>query len=99
MMHTAKELFLALFSHSYKIKRGVERGGGLGLGLGSELGMRLILLHAEERAETIDYDTIEAMNLLSPELLAFLNADDADQEALPAPSKQPKLEPLCDATN
>ena len=42
---------------------------------------------------------IEAMNLLPPELLAFMKTDDGDQEALPAPSKRPKREPLCDATN
>ena len=54
---------------------------------------------AEERAQTTDYHAIEAMNLLPPELLAFVKPDDENEGTLPAPSKKPKVEPLSDATN
>ena len=59
-----------------------------------------ILQHTEERAQTMDYHAIEAMNLLPPELLTFVTPDDKNEVTLPAPpSKRPKLEPLSDAAN
>ena len=42
-----------------------------------------ILQHTEEKAKTLDYDAIEAMNLLPPELLSFFKTDDCDKGALP----------------
>ena len=36
-----------------------------------EVASSSILQHTEERAQTLNYDTIEAMDLLPPQLLAF----------------------------
>ena len=58
-----------------------------------------ILQRAEESAKTLDYDAIEAINFLPPELLIFFKKDDCDNGALPAPSKRRKCEPLSDVTN